>query len=43
MLLDNGADVNAKDGRNDTAVKISMRGGYTRITELLKKAGAKED
>jgi len=43
MLLDNGADVNAVDGRNDTAVKISIRGGLYAHTELLKKSGATEN
>jgi ankyrin repeat protein len=43
MLIEAGADINAKDSRGDSALKISVRGGYTRITELLKKSGAAED
>ena len=43
LLVDNKADTNAKDSKGDTALKIAVRGGYTRIVELLKKAGARPD
>jgi ankyrin repeat protein len=43
LLVDHGADVNVRDGKGDTALKIATRNGYTRIVDLLKKAGAKSE
>ena len=41
-LLVRGADVRARDGRGDTALKIARRAGHTNIVALLRQAGAKE-
>jgi ankyrin repeat protein len=42
LLIDSGADANLKDVQGETAVKIATRAGYTRVAEMLKKAGARE-
>ena len=34
-LIENGADVNAKDKNNETAVEIAIRRGYHQIAELI--------
>ncbi len=42
MLLEAGADVNAKDKDGHTALDMAQKAGNTKIVELLKQAGAKE-
>ena len=42
-LLNRGADVNAKGAEGKTAVDLAMQRGATPVTDLLLKAGAKED
>ena len=42
LLLDKGADVNAKSKDGDTALKAASVKGHTEIVELLKAHGAKE-
>jgi ankyrin repeat protein len=39
LLFEHGADVNARDNNGDTCLSLS---GSDHITELLRKAGAKE-
>jgi ankyrin repeat protein len=41
-LLENGADVNAKDKVEDTALSLAKEGDYSQIVQILKQAGAKE-
>jgi ankyrin repeat protein len=40
-LIAAGADVNATDILEDTALSLAKEGGHTEIVELLKAAGAK--
>jgi hypothetical protein len=43
LLLDNGADVNEKDGGDvESALRIAEENGYKGVIELLKAHGAKE-
>jgi len=42
MLLDRGADANARGPRGETALDLAARSGNTTVVELLKKAGAVE-
>jgi ankyrin repeat protein len=42
VLIGAGADVNARDAKGNTALRIALRRGYTDMAELLKKAGARE-
>ena len=42
MLLDAGADVNAKGNGGWTALKLALEYGYKDLFSLLKKHGAKE-
>jgi ankyrin repeat protein len=42
LLLDMGADVNAKRQDGWTALKLAQKSGSTEIVELLKAHGAKE-
>jgi ankyrin repeat protein len=42
MLLDKGADVNAKDKYGQTALKVAASQDHTLVVDLLKQAGAKE-
>jgi uncharacterized protein len=42
VLLENGADVNAKDRDGMTALNWALKSGHSRIIELLKAHGAKE-
>ena len=42
LLLENGADVNAKDKKGWTALKLATHQGHKEIVELLKSYGAKE-
>ncbi len=41
ILLENGADVNAKKGGVMTAMHVALRGGHIDIATLLEKNGAK--
>jgi len=42
ILLDKGADVNAKTGGSWTALREAAQSGHTDIVQLLKRAGARE-
>ena len=42
QLLENGADVNAKDKYGWTALRYASSWGHKEIVELLKSYGAKE-
>ena len=42
MLIDNGADVNAKDKDGITALKWATPNKHTAVIALLRAAGAKE-
>ena len=42
LLIDKGADVNAKAKNGDTALKLAKTKGHTRIVEFLKAQGANE-
>jgi len=42
LLIVKGADVNAKNKWDRTALGIALREGHTEIVELLRKHGAKE-
>jgi ankyrin repeat protein len=42
MLLDKGAEVNAKDKYDTTALMAAEQEGHTLVVDLLKQAGAKE-
>jgi len=42
VLLDAGADVNAKTEMGVTALTIATQTGHPEIVELLQKAGAEE-
>jgi len=42
LLIDAGADVNAKDNEGTTALKLALQRGYSEIAVALKSAGAKE-
>ena len=41
LLIDSGADINAKDKDNKTALSYALKEGNTEIAELLKANGAK--
>ncbi|MEE8196340.1 MAG: ankyrin repeat domain-containing protein, partial [Acidiferrobacterales bacterium] len=41
ILVDCGADINARDRKGNTAMAIALNHGYTRTAELLKFDGAK--
>lgn len=40
VLIESGADLNAKDHTEDTALHKASRGGYLEVIELLLQAGA---
>ena len=42
LLLEKGADVNARDGEGNTALQIAVRRGYAEMAAALKNAGAEE-
>jgi len=42
LLLEKGADVNAKNHYGTTALKAASDIGHTDIVKMLKEAGAKE-
>jgi ankyrin repeat protein len=42
ILIDAGADVNAKTQKGDTAMMLAAREGHTEIADMLKQAGARE-
>ena len=42
LLIENGADVNAKDNDGVTALMQASENGHTEIVSLLKSAGAEE-
>ena len=42
VLLDGGADVNAKSKKGMTALSSAQSNGHTAVVQLLKKAGAME-
>ena len=42
-LLDKGADVNAKDNKNRTALMLAFENGHKEIMELLMRAGATKE
>jgi ankyrin repeat protein len=42
ILIEAGADVNARDNEGRTALKIAADKGHTDLVQLLKAAGAKE-
>jgi ankyrin repeat protein len=41
LLLDKGANVNAKDAKGRTALRIAAKMKKTEIVDMLKAAGAK--
>jgi len=43
LLIDKGADVNAKDRDGKTPLSLAQEKGHNEIIELLKKRGAKEE
>lgn len=43
FLIQNNADVNAKDNENRTALSRALSEGHTDIVQLLKEGGAKEE
>jgi ankyrin repeat protein len=42
LLLDRGADINIRDSKGDTALRIAKRKGATKVVAMLVSAGAKE-
>lgn len=42
LLIEKGADVNAKDKNGNTPLKNALSHGKTEIAEFLREAGAKE-
>jgi len=42
ILIDKGADVNAEDKHQMTALTLAIQEGHTEIVDLLKKAGAEK-
>jgi ankyrin repeat protein len=42
VLIDAGADVNAKNKDGKTALMWAARYGHTEVAEILKQAGARE-
>lgn len=42
FLLDHGADINARNEKGDTALRIAKRKGATKVVELLVSFGAQE-
>ena len=42
LLLQKGADVNAKANNGETALVMAKRNGFSKVMRLLKQAGANE-
>ena len=42
LLIEAGADVNAKTSKGETALSLAIKGGYTKSAKILRNAGAKE-
>lgn len=42
LLLDHGADMNIRDNKGDTALRVAKRKGATKVVAMLVRAGAKE-
>jgi ankyrin repeat protein len=42
LLITKGVDVNARDRRGQTALDYEQQAGFSEITEVLRKHGAKE-
>lgn len=42
-LLDKGAEVNARNNLGETALMVASEKGYTKIVQLLKKAGQRSN
>jgi len=40
LLIENGADLNAKDKNGETALELAKRKGYENVVKLLRSAGA---
>ncbi len=43
LLLDQGADISATNGRGDTALHLAAAGGFARVTVILLARGAAVD
>jgi len=43
LLLDKGANINAKDKNNSTALSLATKNGHKKIVEILKAKGGKTD
>jgi ankyrin repeat protein len=42
LLIDEGADINVKNNNGESALNIAIKNHHPEITDLLRKAGAKE-